>query len=350
MNARDWRHILSIAIPVGFLAAALVRLWPLTGDYSLGGSGDDWHTYYRMTLDVPSDPLLRSRLPGAYTGTVHGFLYVYFLAPLLWLSGGNPVGVYLLQSVLLGVGVIAWWRAADIRSSWHSALFLGALLLWAVNDVFQALTIRLLSENLYLVLFPLAWWSFQVKRWSLGACLLGLSVLARPNTILAAVLLLAARGSFWSRDHLRLRYALAGGFFLGLAPLIVRDALVTHTLGFSIITNHSDWQRAWLQADPWTFVGERIAFVFGWTTALIPTYRIRPHWMLVWGACLWTLLWTWRNRWTFRGGTFSPSQIDASVYLLGYLGPVILVADIASYGGRMVAMVIPLGIWFAWRR
>jgi hypothetical protein len=147
------------------------------------------------------------------------------------------------------------------------------------------------------------------------------------------------------RYSLTVALAHTAGVLLGVSPLPIRDAFVTGHIGFSLLSNTNDWFRIW-EAPFGTFLvalGRRISFALGYTRLISPGYRVRPHWMALWAATALLCL-TWMR--TRRLPMF---DVMVAVYAVAYIAPVVLVGDIASYGGRMVAIIMPLLAYLAVR-
>jgi len=328
-----------------FGGLALARAWPFVDDVSpILSSGDDWLTYKTLAVSVVRDGPAMVGLNKAYGAVPHGFLYVYFVAMVFAITGINASHVYVVQSALLGLSVGLMHSAFRRTMSPLLGLALLASLLGLVYiDVYRLLSFRLLSENLY---FPLAaaTWVLLMRDGRLsiaalaGACL-GLTVLTRPSVVMAAALVLAI---FIGRELFKRRWrhaiALMLGFALGLSPTVLRDWFATGQIGFQLVSNTGDWIRIWRAplADFVGALGQRIAFAFGWTSLMQPMFRSRPHWMALWIlAAMYIPLKIWRRE------SFSVWEWSLGAYICGYIGPVILVADISSYGGRMVSTILP---------
>lgn len=333
---------------MAFGLAAVARAWPFVDDVTPAlSAGDDWLTYKTFAESVLNGGLAMPGVAGDYAALPHGFLYVYFLALVFAATGANAAFAYVVQGALLGASVGLMW-AAFRRGlpMWLGVGLLFTLVGLAWLDVYRVITFRLLSENLYFPLAAALWFlllrrSAHTSSASVGAgVLLGLTVLTRPSTIMAAWLVLAVvvlhgvRSTAWRHPVL-----LVLGFGLGLSPAVLRDWAATGHLGFQLVSNTRDWIRIW-DAPLGTFLttlAKRTAFALGWTSWMVDAFRPRPHWMALWAlAALYLPLKRARRE------PLAAWEGMVVLYVIGYLGPVILVADISSYGGRMIVTVLPL--------
>jgi hypothetical protein len=130
------------------------------------------------------------------------------------------------------------------------------------------------------------------------------------------------------------------GTAIALSGVVARNYAVTGHATFDIVTDTSDWLRLWnLPAIESAIVlGKRSLFVLGWTELLAPAYRPRPHWMMLW------LVWAaYPLLKLSRRQPLEFWELLLYIYVVGYIGPVLLVAgDITSYGGRMVIAILPV--------
>src|SRR6185295_10326121 len=224
--------------------------------------------------------------------------------------------------------------------------------------VFRHLTFKLLSENLYFLLYPplfiLLFRSIEhtdrrARDSFLAGALLGLIVLARPSFILSAAMVIAA---VWIYTVVKGRSSslpalLLLGTVIGVSGVLARNYAVTGRATFDIVTNTSDWIRPWnLPAVQFlTTLVERGLFVFGVTGPIAPAFRPRPHWMVVW--ILWTIYPVFKLS---RRQPLEFWELLLYIFVICYIGPVVLVAaDICSYGGRMVISILPLALVPAFR-
>lgn len=347
-------------LPVAFLAIGALRAYPFVDDVSVPASvPDDWHTYKQFALSVVRDGLSMPALSTSYAGLPHGFLYVYFVALVFAIAGVNSTYVYVAQSFALGLSISLMYLVIRKRVTPAGGLtFLVALTALMLVDVFRHLTFKLLSENLYFVLYPplfiLLFRSIEhrdrrARDSFLAGALLGLVVLARPSFILSAAMVIAA---VWIDTLVKGRSAwpaalLLLGTAIGLSGVVVRNYAVTGRATFDIVTNTSDWIRMW-NLPPMQFLitlVKRSLFVFGVTGPIAPAFRPRPHWMIVW--TLWTIYPMFKLS---KRQPLEFWELLLYTYVICYIGPVVLVAaDITSYGGRMVIAILPLALVPAFR-
>jgi hypothetical protein len=352
----DYGLRLALAVPVLFLALGLWRAAPFVDDVSPATSvGDDWLSYKRWAESVLRDGWSIPALPGAYAVVPRGFLYVYFVAGVFAVAGVNSSFVYVAQSALLGAAVTLWYVAFRRRlAPGLGMVLLAGLTLLAFVDFFRALTFRLLSENLFVVVAALFWCllpagpAWRRSRLFWAGLVLGLSVLARPSTIMAAAAVAVVLGahSVWTRRDWMSPLVFCLGALLGVGPAILRDFASTGELGFRLVSDTRDWNRIWEApaADFLATLGSRAAFAFGWTSLMVPDFRIRPHWMLLWAG---TALFCWRRLRSRAGASWWDAALV--LYVACFIGPVVLVADITSYGGRMIVIVLPMLLYLSLR-
>jgi hypothetical protein len=340
-------------IPVAFLAMGIVRAYPFADDVQVPARfPDDWHTYKQLALSVIHDGLSMPALAASFGGIPHGFLYIYFLALVFTVAGVNATYVYIVQSFALGASIsLMYLVVRDRVSEVGGVLFAATLTALMYLDVFRHLTFKLLSENLYFLLCPLLLlFLFRSvegiasarRDGFIAGALLGSVVLTRPSFILSAAMLIAAAGMYafvtgrssWPPILLLL------GTGLVMSLVAWRDYAATGRASIDIVADTSDWLRLWQlpPAAAATTLIKRALFVFGYTDVIKPEYRLRLQWMIVW------LLWAIYPLVKLRRRE-SVELWEALLYLYAacYIGPVVLVAaDITSYGGRMVAAILPV--------
>jgi len=346
-------------LPLAFLAIGALRAYPFADDVSVPALiADDWHTYKQFALSVVRDGLSMPALATSYAALPHGFLYIYFIALVFAVFGENSTYVYVVQSVALGLSISLTYLAVR---KWLTPVgglaFLLTLTALMYVDVFRHLTFKLLSENLYFLLYPLLMIALfrGIERADRGGrdlfvagVMLGLIVLTRPSFVLSAAMVIAA---VWIHSFAKERSPwgpalLLLGSALGVSGVAARNHAVTGRATFDIVTDTSDWTRMWtLPAVQFmTAIVKRSLFVFGLTGLIAPAYRLRPHWMILW------LLWAAYP--LFKLSRREPLEfweLLLYIYVICYVGPVVLVADITSYGGRMVITILPVVLIPAFR-
>ena len=351
---------IAAGLPVAFLAIGVLRAYPFVDDVSLPASTpDDWHTYKQLALSVVRDGLSMPALATSYAGLPHGFLYVYFVALVFAVFGVNSTYVYLVQSFALGLSISLMYLVVRKRLTAVGGLaFLLTLTALMYVDVFRHLTFKLLSENLYFLLYPLLLMVLlrsieqtdrRIRDPFVAGAILGLVVLARPSFILSASMAIAA---VWIYTLVKRRSSwppalLALGTAISVSAVVVRNYAVTGRATVDIVTNTSDWIRIWSLPSIQFLLAlvKRSLFVFGLTQPIAPAYLPRPHWMILW------LLWTaYPLSKLYKRQSLEFWELLLYIYVVCYIGPVVLVAaDITSYGGRMVIAILPVVLVTAFR-
>jgi hypothetical protein len=286
----------------------------------------------------------------------HGFLYPYFLAAIFFVAGINASYVYVIQSLLAGVSATVLWRVVRRRAGpLVGVAFLAAEALVLYLDFVRRLSFKLLSENLFLILFSLFLLALARAvekptnaRAAMAGALLGLTTLARTSIAVSAVgiviLVFAFRGER-GRVPPKATVVLAAAFVLTMFLLPLREWAAIGRPNFDLILNNSDWVPPPGEfGERFDYYGRRVLFALGATGFVIPEFRFRPHWFLAWcGVAAYFHAWLKLR--------LRPDLVESSllVFLPCYLGAVILVATIDNYGGRMVAAAIPFALVLAAR-
>lgn len=345
---------LALVVPLLFLTLAFARAYPFVDDVSAANSaGDDWLTYKTLALSVVDGGLAMPGASGQYAVIPHGFLYVYFLAFLFSLFGANSAYVYVVQGFLCGVSASLTYAAVGRKFSPAVGLtFLVALAGLMYVDVYRAISFRLLSENLYFPLWAVALYFLlplfeaATKRKStysfFAGLALGLIVLTRPSLVLsaAAVLSIIFAHSRLRGVTLRVPLSAALGGLVGVSGNLVRDYLASGRATFAIVSDTRDWIRIWNLPDM-TFaqaLASRVMFATGIPQLLDSTYHRATHWMILWVAFVIYLPWKLLT----EKRSVRVWEVALYAYVVCYIVPVIAVADITSYGGRMVATILPV--------
>ena len=88
--------------------------------------------------------------------------------------------------------------------------------------------------------------------------------------------------------------------------------------------------------------GRRVLYMMGWLSAVEPTYRLRPHWLLMWtGVAAFGV--------TMCRRPVGWWEAVVVVSVIVYVGPLLAVAQIENYGFRMFVPVVPLALLLAVR-
>lgn len=336
----------------------MIAVFPLEHDVTVENSfGDDWFNYNQNAVSVLTDGLSMPIVRNAYERPA-GFGYVYFIAGVYAVAGIRSEAVYFVQGLLLLGAIVGMYAVFRAQFSAVTALaFLAALAIFMYVDVYRALTFRLLSENLLFPLFP-ALLFFLVKGeataklsyMALGGIVCGLCFLARPNLVVfgpaAALVLLffTPSRSFAWRSRAAVTFLAAFATVGSLLPL--RNYVATGRASVDSVTNTSDWTGSGLRRTTSVPLTERLlsrarslamraAYLAGIPQFMRPTFRIRPHWLVMWAAFFVYLSSLFRR---------TPQFWEVLVLALSvaYFVPIALWGGIANYGNRMIAPGIPL--------
>jgi hypothetical protein len=88
--------------------------------------------------------------------------------------------------------------------------------------------------------------------------------------------------------------------------------------------------------------GRRVLYMMGWLPVIEPTYRLRPHWLLMWtGVAVFGV--------TMCRRPVAWWEAVVVVSVIVYVGPLLAVAQIENYGFRMFVPVVPLALLLAVR-
>ncbi len=217
-----------------FLAAitthAMATTTDLYGRATILEGGQDWLTYESYARDILlNGPLMTLGKPlGEGKPFFFQPFYPYYLAGLHWLTGEDLWGPIVLQLVGLGVcGVILYWLA---RRLFGVQAAIATLALFAILRATQLdwVARKLLSENLYFVVLPMAIFllirTLDEGRRSdlvLAGLLLGVASITRAPTLLylPAVAGILAAGALRGGDSRR--SALAAGAVVVLVAFAV---------------------------------------------------------------------------------------------------------------------------------
>lgn len=348
-----------------FLLLALYRAYPFIDNVNAATStGDDWLLYKQYAGSILHDGLLIPAHPGTYYEPA-GFIYNYFIAAVFWLTGENSSYVYCVQAAMLALSVGLMTIAFKPYLPRQAVLIYWAgLALTLFLDVFLVYTFRLLSENLVLFLLPIFYLTtlrtFETKSVFQAACAglaLGLCSLCRPNIVLigpATVILLF----FYLKHQPRqgaiiLTFLLC--FLLVISLLPLRNYLVAHEVRVPIDPYKSHNMRKALGIyEPTTppapstvalsaikLYARLIFFCSGLTFLELPLRWLRPHWTLMWAGAF---VFAWR---VFKRRRLEFWEALALGFIILYLGPLIVLINITSYGFRMIVPVIPMVLLLA---
>jgi Dolichyl-phosphate-mannose-protein mannosyltransferase len=373
-----WRLGVLLGGTVGLLAlVGVIQTWPSLWQpytYYKWPSRDDYEEYHHYAVDVVERGLAMRASPAPYVRPA-GFLFIYFVALCYRLFGVHPPIVFVVQSAMLGASVallfLTFRRGLSARAQ---IVLLGGLAAFAFLDMGRHYALQLFSENL--LIFGLALFCYLTRlgfvdhrRWARipALAVLGAIPLVRPNALLfvpAALAWLAIRrrrGPRVWRDTalgivclaavlslMGLRNYMAGGGWVMFTPTAwymldvpgygyqvpgaeaVLGPVERRQGAFAVVrlAAHAVWH------DPARVLPEyarRILFVAGFVPLKQPGLRYRPHWTLRWvglGVAL-----AWRLR---RGPRQGPMVELLFVWLVTYLGPLVVMSSIDNYGFRYV--------------
>lgn len=340
----------------------MIGLFPLEHDVTPSNSiGDDWLQYHQNALSVLHDGLSMPNVRGPYLRPA-GFGYAYFIAMTYAIFGERSEAVYLLQGLLLVLAMIG--LTAVLWSALSPLIASGALLALVVAmyaDIYNAFSFRLLSENLVFPLLAVLLFcalkgeSTGRRRYLAGAgAACGLCFLARPNLLLfgPAVALVLLFGSQRPRAwRVQATLVFVTAFVTVCLAIPLRDYVATGRPGMDIVTRQVDWTVpfATVRPDPasafatgehglaktWDLYWRRAAFIVGVPYFVEPRFRLRPHWLIIWGGFGFYLLQLLRRK---------PELWEKLVLALAfcYFAPLLQVGSISSYGVRMLSPGVPL--------
>jgi hypothetical protein len=285
-------NILLIFFTLTLVTVSIFRLHEYTPSISEAIDGvDDWNRYAKQGLDIKNNGLLISSIKSEYNGP-GGFLYNYFVA-LMFLLFGNKIGpIYIIQSILIGLSVaLTFLTFKDLLKESTRYLFLGALFSFAIIDVYINYSHILLSENLGLFLFSTFIYVFlkgvrqmKPKLLLLATMLITLTALVRPNMIPFVPLYFVMSLFYMIRNKHNLSgfiilQCLVIGSVFSLIPL--RNYFVTGNFAFLPSEGINDSTGQLLNSSPNDFF-QKLLFSFGYLSSLVPEYRVRIHWIIMW--------------------------------------------------------------------
>ncbi len=354
--------VVSVLIPVAFFIAGATRAAPFQDDVNnVRSAGEDWLRYKRNAVSILEDGLSMPVVRGPYQRP-GGFLYNYFLAGVFFAFGVNASVAYVVQSLLIGVAAsVMFLTFRRYLSPPAEAIFLAGLVATLYVDFFRIYVFRLLSENLLMILLPVAFWlilrSHERRTPAAAAAagaVVGAAVLTRPNVALFGPAVAALLALYAPRTS-SARYLVPAVFCLSMCAVVclmpLRNYVATGSPAIPVLTYTGDWMtpdrtgarpRAALTVEnalaTATYYGRRVLFTMGATTVLSPGYSVRPHWLLMWGGFV-----------AFLGIALVRRELNfwqalIVTFIILYLAPLIAVAVINNYGFRMIVPVIP-ALW-----
>lgn len=381
--------ILALLIVVVFIFLSLVRTYDFESFQSIRDAvGDDWGTYARYAVDIKQNGLLMPSLPMAYRSP-SGFLYSYFIALCLVIFGEKSIPIFIIQHVMLGLSVaLIYWTFRNKMRDFTALLFLFALFVFALKDVYKNYAPLLLSENLALFTMSLFFFCF-VKGFEknnllmqvTAAILLGLSILTRPNIVVfGAVLIPIVAAYYFKKGKVGFRNFLIFMCVLVLSSsfLLIRNYILVKKLyflptymssltdikQFHIIPPSVDLTRvdanvfytklhfsrdlvdyieyAWQQPGIffWYYF-KKILFCLGYLPILTSAYALRLRWVIMWIG--YAVYWFLRIR---SREKYELWEVALHLYIFCYYGTLIMTTAIHNYGFRMLLPAIPFVLVF----
>lgn len=327
--------------------------WESSTLQSLASGPDDWNRYARHALEIHRNGLLMPGAPCPYDGP-GGFLYAYFLAA--YAAGGwnNSGDLYLLQSALLGLSWGLWTCASRtfFRSPWLWGLFSVSFAVVFFLDVYRHYVFRLLSENLFLPLQAVWFYSWiqgsnatdqgKIERYiwpSISSIAVSWMALVRPQLILFPWLFLVGSIGFY-----RYQGEVNKSVFWIFSVFITATEMFLCFRNFWVCGVPSclpEEGMSYALSQGWSQSGrffQKLAFIMGWLPALAPEYHIRPHWLLAWAGILGGGAWNVLKR------RVSLPYFGMGLLFILYYGATLFWVELPSYGFRYILPLMPL-LW-----
>lgn len=341
-KSQQFISIYSYLIVLSFCVSAFFRLLHLNNDfYTVVNETDDWGRYAAYASDIKQNGVLLPLVQGAYYAPA-GFLYNYFLAACFLIFGENPLPVYFIQSLFLGLSVYFLYRTfRDKMKPLFSFLFLLLMTAYAYLDIFKYYTFRLLSENLALLTVSLFFFCFisgfeknKMAHRFLSAVFLGLTVLTRPNIFPFALLVICVLCYMAIKKQIQIKQLVFFGavFFMSMSFLLVRNLLSVNV--FSFLPGEgmlfvSDFIKH--PGNYYLLFFNKIRFCFGFLYVLNPVFQWRPHWTFMWlGYFMYLFL-----KIKYRDKTCL-WELVTHFYIVVYFLTLIFFTQVESYGFRML--------------
>lgn len=359
--ARRTGNVFVALIILSFIILSLIRLYPYENTLNvILKEVDDWGIYARFGLDIKHNGILLPMINGDYDLPA-GFLYNYFIALCFLVFGENIVPIYFIQSILLGFSVaFIYWAFREKMKPLTGIVFLFTLFFFALADVYKNYTFRLLSENLALFTISLFFLCFikglEKHKYSLqlwAAVLLGLSISIRPNIFPFGIILIVIMLYYFLKQKKQAFLKLIlFAFLLGVSMslLMIRNRIVSGCWTFFPTSASASIINDLFQNPDFSlsYFGKKILFCFGFLSFLDPVYHLRFHWTIMWaGYFVYLLL---RIRMNLK---FEIWEIASHLFIISYIGLMILIAPIYMYGFRMLIpvtfIILPFS-FMAWDR
>lgn len=348
-------------LPFGVAGLAVLAFWLISGALRAAPHrqtmeflvwGDDWTFYEAMARNI-----VGGDLSGGPFGLGHGtLLYPYVLAFLHVLFGPRQWSIYFAHHVMIGLACVVTGLLA--KRLWGERTAIAVLMVTTVYcllDVSRQYAIRMLSENLVLLLVPLAFLAVEahVRRDTVGSALVASVLLAAlgltrfnlvPFVGLALVYLIVRAVRDGKR---RGASALLLAFLFVYAAMPLREAFVTGHV--AVLPMPTVGAVGGSLAERWDagftvllreLVLPNTAFILGYPKLRVPEFQVRPHWLLLWAAYA---IWLVRRPRSRR----DPTITLLHVYIALYVAVMLLTWHIFVYGYRhLLALFIVLALFF----
>lgn len=342
-------RVAAVAVMALWFVIGAARTGPHLGEIEFLDPRDDWNHYEIMARRIAAGDIANSTVRAG----VSTFLYPYFVAGLHFLFGERLWPLYFAQHLTLGLScVLLGLLGKRLFTERLGVLVLLTATATALLDVNRWYVIRLLSENLALLVVPAAFLVLQrylahrrIRTGALAGVMLGMMALTRMNLLpfalaaLGLVVLGLVRGRPGAQkpDYVP-ALAVIGGFALtyGLLPLreylafgawavVPANSLYAYTAEGFVVDR--------LRSSPLeplrSVVLPNVAYLLGYPKFVMAQYSIRPHWFLLWvGYVAW--LWRERRRWP------DPTLGFVHLYIAVYAALMLITAPIWGYGFRLV--------------
>jgi hypothetical protein len=256
---------------------------------------------------------------------------------------------------LLGVSItMVYFSFRSYFSLKTGYLFLGSLWFFAFFDVFRNYSFRLLSENL--VIFTLAMFFFFLKRWIekkdiisvvFTSIFLALSLLTRPNILpffllfLIVILMLVQRKYFSIKSMI----VFIGFSFVISSSILLRNYVALDTV--KLLPTDGNFVDYFFNFNPhnieeetfsfWVYYFKKILFMIGYLPILDESFKIRPHWFLMYlGFVLFLVGWIKHHI------ILHLTEKIILVFIFTFLGMLLLIGQVQIYGFRLL---FPVHLW-----
>lgn len=313
---------------------------------------DDWNRYARQALDIKHNGILIGSVKGPYFGP-GGFLYNYFIALFFIVFGDTLAPVFLAQTILLCLSVVAIFRTfKDFLSKPTQFIFLCTLFVFATADVFVNYSHKLLAESLGLFLFSMYVYTYvmsirlhQDRTLLLSTGFICLTTLVRPSMIpflplhIGLIVLYQVRRKELSWQRITQHSALIAA---SLMIIPMRNFIVAGEWTF-LPTEGSFNSVQQLVHSSFSDLVLKLAFCLGYLPPLNPVFKIRFHWLIMWAGYFYFCYYQVRNLKTVRFREFS-----LHAFILIYLIVSVVFVTVQSYGYRSMLLInfVVLGFSF----